>query len=53
MLTHTKYEKPKYGSKYFRDESDPQELVGGVSYTFCLLIFDYISNIIIFKSTEI
>ena len=31
MLTHTKYDRPKYGNKYFRDQSDPQELVGGVS----------------------
>ena len=31
MLTASKYGALNYGSKYFRDESDPQDLVGGVS----------------------
>ena len=31
MLTSSKYGAPNYGTKYFRDESNPQEMMGGVS----------------------
>lgn len=31
MLTSSEYGAPNYGTKYFRDESEPTELIGGVS----------------------
>ena len=43
MLTSTKFGAPKYGTQYFRDESNPNELISGVRLNLKKKIF-YIFN---------